>query len=110
MMQKTVEDGMKGVYLTLHLRPLDNTWVMGDDLKVTFHFDTTIEGVKRHIEDLKGISRHRIQLRPLFKKAGNRIIAAEKEGYTPTFSLLVQVLIILLLILPIISNYLLIIR
>lgn len=55
---------------------------MGEDLQVTFHFDTTIEGIKQYLEDTRGISRHRQQIRPLFKKAGNRIIPPEKEGWT----------------------------
>ena len=40
-------DGMRGIYLTILLRPVDNDWIMGEDVPVSFHFEMTIIGLKK---------------------------------------------------------------
>ena len=82
MSQKSAMDGMRDIFITVLLRPIDNDWIMGDDLPVTFHFEVTIMGLKKYLEETRGISRHRQQIRPLFKRSGNKIIPSEKEGWT----------------------------
>jgi hypothetical protein len=49
--------------VSITLRPVDRDWVMGEDWVVDFHNLTTVVGIREYIEKVRGISRHRIQLR-----------------------------------------------
>lgn len=49
--------------VSITLRPADKGWVMGEDWVVDFHNLTSIVGIREYVEKLRGISRHRIQIR-----------------------------------------------
>lgn len=74
--------GTSGIMIKVHVSPSDGDWIMGEDVIVNCDNDTSIHRLTVFIEDLKGISRHRMQLRPRLKTAVCKIIPPEKLGST----------------------------
>lgn len=63
--------------VTILIRPQDEGWVMGEDWSIRFPYQHTLNQLKAYIEEHRGISRHRMQLR-LRKK----ILMPNRENWT----------------------------
>ena len=61
----------------LIIRPVDGEWSMGDDWVVSYPYSKTLNDIKAYIEEEKGISQHRIQLR-----LKGKIIPSNRENWT----------------------------
>jgi hypothetical protein len=59
------------------LRPVNKDWVMGEDWMVDLHNSMTLQGIRGYIEEHRGISRHRIQLR-----MKGKVVPANRESWT----------------------------
>lgn len=74
--------GTSGIMIKVHVSPSDGDWIMGEDVIVYCDYNTSIHRLRVFIEDLKGISRHRMQLRSRLTTAVCKIIPPEKLGST----------------------------
>jgi hypothetical protein len=74
--------GMVIVNVTLFLRPVDEGWIMGEDMMVNLPALTTFLDLLILIEKEKDISRHRIQLRPMLKRVNNQLILKDRFDWT----------------------------
>lgn len=67
---------MEANLVTVILRPVDKGWVMGEDYPVQIPLDMTVVNLYKFIEEKKGISRHRQQLRLTHNE---KLIPKERE-------------------------------
>ncbi len=63
--------------VALILRPQDKGWIMGEDWEVRVSYLLTLADLKSMIEEQKGISRHRIQLR-----LKGKVLVPNRENWT----------------------------
>jgi hypothetical protein len=80
--KSALNDGMVMRNVTLFLRPVDEGWIMGEDMVVNLPAETTFLDLLILVEKEKDISRHRIQLRPMLKRVDNQLILQNRFDWT----------------------------
>ncbi|KAJ1441780.1 hypothetical protein B484DRAFT_442574 [Ochromonadaceae sp. CCMP2298] len=63
--------------ITVVVRPVDGSWVMGEDWVLELHALSNFADLKEIVEQARGISRHRMQLR-----LKGKVLAASRELWT----------------------------